>query len=85
MKGVRTNIRDTQMYQQLKADLVEHLWSKFGCDENNNWVRNVSFRLFSLTLLIFILKKKSMFKMFSFNMFYLINKFYLLFFLKTPN
>uniref|UniRef100_A0A0D3CV48 DDE Tnp4 domain-containing protein n=1 Tax=Brassica oleracea var. oleracea TaxID=109376 RepID=A0A0D3CV48_BRAOL len=36
MMGVRTRIRDRQMHQQLKHDLVEHLWSKFGCDESNN-------------------------------------------------
>ena len=36
MLGVRTRIRDRQMHQQLKADLVEHLWSKFGRDEDNN-------------------------------------------------
>uniref|UniRef100_A0A0D3ALG2 No apical meristem-associated C-terminal domain-containing protein n=1 Tax=Brassica oleracea var. oleracea TaxID=109376 RepID=A0A0D3ALG2_BRAOL len=36
MLGVRTRIRDRQMHQQLKADLVEHLWSKFGYDEDNN-------------------------------------------------
>ncbi|XP_009128548.2 putative nuclease HARBI1 [Brassica rapa] len=36
MMGVRTRIRDRQMHQQLKADLVEHLWSKFGRDEDNN-------------------------------------------------
>ena len=36
MMGVRTRIRDRQMHQQLKADLVEHLWSKFGGDEDDN-------------------------------------------------
>uniref|UniRef100_A0A0D3A5Z9 DDE Tnp4 domain-containing protein n=1 Tax=Brassica oleracea var. oleracea TaxID=109376 RepID=A0A0D3A5Z9_BRAOL len=36
MMGVRTRIRDRQMHEQLKADLVEHLWSKFGRDEDNN-------------------------------------------------
>ncbi|XP_048624466.1 uncharacterized protein LOC125592892 [Brassica napus] len=30
MMGVRTRIRDRQMHQQLKADLVEHIWRKFG-------------------------------------------------------
>uniref|UniRef100_A0A0D3AXG9 DDE Tnp4 domain-containing protein n=1 Tax=Brassica oleracea var. oleracea TaxID=109376 RepID=A0A0D3AXG9_BRAOL len=34
--GVRTRIRDRQMHQQLKHDLVEHLWTKFGRDEDNN-------------------------------------------------
>uniref|UniRef100_A0A0D3DMR9 DDE Tnp4 domain-containing protein n=1 Tax=Brassica oleracea var. oleracea TaxID=109376 RepID=A0A0D3DMR9_BRAOL len=36
MMSVRTTIRDRQMHQQLKADLVEHLWRKFGRDEDNN-------------------------------------------------
>uniref|UniRef100_A0A0D3AKR6 Uncharacterized protein n=1 Tax=Brassica oleracea var. oleracea TaxID=109376 RepID=A0A0D3AKR6_BRAOL len=36
MMGVRTRIRDRQMHQQLKDDLVEHLWLKFGRDEDNN-------------------------------------------------
>uniref|UniRef100_A0A0D3DML2 Myb-like domain-containing protein n=1 Tax=Brassica oleracea var. oleracea TaxID=109376 RepID=A0A0D3DML2_BRAOL len=36
MMSVRTRIRDRQMHQQLKADLVEHLWNKFGRDEDNN-------------------------------------------------
>ena len=36
MMGVRTRIRDRQMHQQFKVDLVEHLWSNFGCDEDNN-------------------------------------------------
>ncbi|CAN7014486.1 unnamed protein product [Brassica rapa subsp. trilocularis] len=36
MMGVRTRIRDRQMHEQLKADLVEHLWNKFGHDEDNN-------------------------------------------------
>uniref|UniRef100_A0A0D3CNV7 Uncharacterized protein n=1 Tax=Brassica oleracea var. oleracea TaxID=109376 RepID=A0A0D3CNV7_BRAOL len=36
MMGVRIRIRDRQMHQQLKHDLVEHLWSKFGRDEDNN-------------------------------------------------
>uniref|UniRef100_A0A0D3BK38 DDE Tnp4 domain-containing protein n=1 Tax=Brassica oleracea var. oleracea TaxID=109376 RepID=A0A0D3BK38_BRAOL len=30
MMGVRTRICDRQMHQQLKADLVEHIWRKFG-------------------------------------------------------
>ena len=33
--GARTRIRDRQMHQQLKTDLVEHIWRKFGCDEDN--------------------------------------------------
>uniref|UniRef100_A0A0D3E787 DDE Tnp4 domain-containing protein n=1 Tax=Brassica oleracea var. oleracea TaxID=109376 RepID=A0A0D3E787_BRAOL len=36
MMSVRTRIRDRQMHQQLKADLVEHIWRKFGRDEDNN-------------------------------------------------
>uniref|UniRef100_A0A0D3DZB6 Myb-like domain-containing protein n=1 Tax=Brassica oleracea var. oleracea TaxID=109376 RepID=A0A0D3DZB6_BRAOL len=36
MMGVRTRIRDKQMHQRLKADLVEHIWRKFGRDEDNN-------------------------------------------------
>uniref|UniRef100_A0A0D3EDX7 DDE Tnp4 domain-containing protein n=1 Tax=Brassica oleracea var. oleracea TaxID=109376 RepID=A0A0D3EDX7_BRAOL len=36
MMGVRTRIRDRQMHQQLKDDLVEHVWFKFGRDEDNN-------------------------------------------------
>ena len=27
----RTRIRDQPMHKQLKNDLVEHLWNKFGC------------------------------------------------------
>uniref|UniRef100_A0A0D3A8S5 DDE Tnp4 domain-containing protein n=1 Tax=Brassica oleracea var. oleracea TaxID=109376 RepID=A0A0D3A8S5_BRAOL len=30
MMGARTRIRDRLMHQQLKADLVEHIWRKFG-------------------------------------------------------
>uniref|UniRef100_A0A0D3B398 ENTH domain-containing protein n=1 Tax=Brassica oleracea var. oleracea TaxID=109376 RepID=A0A0D3B398_BRAOL len=36
MMDFRIRIRDRQMHEQLKADLVEHLWSKFGRDEDNN-------------------------------------------------
>ena len=36
MMGVRTRICDKQMHQQLKADLVEYIWRKFGRDEDNN-------------------------------------------------
>ena len=32
MMGVRTRIRA----RQLKDDLVEHIWHKFGRDEDNN-------------------------------------------------
>ena len=34
--GVRIRIRDKQADQQLKRDLVEHIWRKFGRDQNNN-------------------------------------------------
>uniref|UniRef100_A0A0D3CD62 Myb-like domain-containing protein n=1 Tax=Brassica oleracea var. oleracea TaxID=109376 RepID=A0A0D3CD62_BRAOL len=36
MMGVHSRIRDRQMHQQLKADLVEHIRRKFGRDEDNN-------------------------------------------------
>jgi len=36
MMGARTRIRDRQMHQQLKADLVEHIWRNFGRDADNN-------------------------------------------------
>ncbi|KAL0660795.1 hypothetical protein Bca4012_097632 [Brassica carinata] len=36
MMGVRTRIRDRQMHQQLKDDLVEHVLRKFGRDKGNN-------------------------------------------------
>uniref|UniRef100_A0A0D3BT71 DDE Tnp4 domain-containing protein n=1 Tax=Brassica oleracea var. oleracea TaxID=109376 RepID=A0A0D3BT71_BRAOL len=36
MMNVRTRIRDRHMHQQLKDDLVEHVWRKFGHDEDNN-------------------------------------------------
>ncbi|KAL0758411.1 hypothetical protein Bca101_074561 [Brassica carinata] len=36
MIGVRTRIRDRQIQQQLKADLVEHICCKFGRQEDNN-------------------------------------------------
>uniref|UniRef100_A0A0D3D638 Uncharacterized protein n=1 Tax=Brassica oleracea var. oleracea TaxID=109376 RepID=A0A0D3D638_BRAOL len=35
MMGVRTRIRDRQMHQQLKDDLIEHIWHKFGGDGDN--------------------------------------------------
>ena len=35
MMGVRTRIRDRQMHEQLKADLVEHVWRRFGHDADN--------------------------------------------------
>uniref|UniRef100_A0A0D3E0Y1 Nuclease HARBI1 n=1 Tax=Brassica oleracea var. oleracea TaxID=109376 RepID=A0A0D3E0Y1_BRAOL len=35
MMGVRTRIRDRKMHQQLKADLVEHIWRKFRRDGDN--------------------------------------------------
>ena len=36
MMGVRTRIRDRQIHQQLKNDFVEHIYRKFGGDEDNN-------------------------------------------------
>ena len=66
------------MHQQLKDDLVEHIWRKFGRDGDNYWAR-MFFQIIldyctSLYFYVFF-KKKSMFKMLSFNMFELINKF----------
>jgi len=34
MMDARTRIRDEPMHHQLKADLVEHIWRKFGSDED---------------------------------------------------
>uniref|UniRef100_A0A0D3A8S6 DDE Tnp4 domain-containing protein n=1 Tax=Brassica oleracea var. oleracea TaxID=109376 RepID=A0A0D3A8S6_BRAOL len=34
--GVRTRIRDRQAHEQLKGDLVEHIWRKLGSDQDNN-------------------------------------------------
>ncbi|KAL0742324.1 hypothetical protein Bca4012_083837 [Brassica carinata] len=34
--AVRTQIRDRQTHEQLKQDLVEHIWNKFGGNEDNN-------------------------------------------------
>uniref|UniRef100_A0A0D3BIG3 DDE Tnp4 domain-containing protein n=1 Tax=Brassica oleracea var. oleracea TaxID=109376 RepID=A0A0D3BIG3_BRAOL len=36
MMGARTRIRYRQMHQQLKVDLAEHIWRKFGRDADNN-------------------------------------------------
>ncbi|XP_018450842.2 uncharacterized protein LOC108822299 [Raphanus sativus] len=36
MMRMETTIRDGQMHQQLKADLVENIWRKFGHDGDNN-------------------------------------------------
>jgi len=36
MMDVRTRIRDRHVHQQLKADLVEHIWSTCGRDQDNN-------------------------------------------------
>uniref|UniRef100_A0A0D3C4T8 Uncharacterized protein n=1 Tax=Brassica oleracea var. oleracea TaxID=109376 RepID=A0A0D3C4T8_BRAOL len=36
MMGVRTRIHDTQRHQQLKHNLVEHIWRRYGGDEDNN-------------------------------------------------
>ncbi|XP_024012322.1 putative nuclease HARBI1 [Eutrema salsugineum] len=32
----RTRIRDTEVHYQLKEDLVNHIWEKFGDDEDSN-------------------------------------------------
>ena len=34
MMDARTRIRDGPMHHQPKADLVEHIWRKFGPDED---------------------------------------------------
>ena len=34
--GVRVRIRDKQAHQELKRDLVEHIWRKFGRDQDSN-------------------------------------------------
>ena len=52
MMGVRTTIRDPQMHQQLKDDLVEHLWRKEGHDDDA-WSSDASFKLFLFFLLVF--------------------------------
>uniref|UniRef100_A0A0D3AEU9 DDE Tnp4 domain-containing protein n=1 Tax=Brassica oleracea var. oleracea TaxID=109376 RepID=A0A0D3AEU9_BRAOL len=36
MMGARSRIRDQHKHQQLKADLVEHIWHKFGHNEDIN-------------------------------------------------
>ena len=36
MMDVRTRIHDRQMPQQVKVDLVEHVWRKFRRDEDDN-------------------------------------------------
>ena len=36
MMGVRTDIRDNPTHHQLKHDLVENIWRKFGDGEDNN-------------------------------------------------
>uniref|UniRef100_A0A0D3AUS5 DDE Tnp4 domain-containing protein n=1 Tax=Brassica oleracea var. oleracea TaxID=109376 RepID=A0A0D3AUS5_BRAOL len=36
MMDARRRIRNRQMHQQLKDDLVEHIWRRFGHDDDNN-------------------------------------------------
>ena len=36
MMGVRKRISDKKMNKSRKDDLVEHIWRKFGGDEDNN-------------------------------------------------
>ena len=54
MMGRRRQIRDPHTNQQLKKDLIQHLWHKFGRDEDNNWVWKFVFEFFSIIVLIFI-------------------------------
>lgn len=32
----RKEVRDSHTHQQLKKDLIEHIWDKFGHLQNNN-------------------------------------------------
>ena len=34
--GIRNRVRDRTMHRQLKADLVEHIWHKFGTPQDYN-------------------------------------------------
>ena len=34
MMSIRNRVRDKTIHQQLKADLVEHIWQKFGTNQN---------------------------------------------------
>ena len=53
--GVRIKICDKQAHQQLKRDLVEHIWRKFGRDQDdNNLNLDAAFKLLSFILVIFI-------------------------------
>ena len=36
MIGIRNQVCDRKMHQQLKADLVEHIWQKFGTTQDYN-------------------------------------------------
>ncbi|XP_020871008.1 putative nuclease HARBI1 [Arabidopsis lyrata subsp. lyrata] len=36
MMGMRNQLRDQNMHQQLKSDLVEHIWRKFRNNQQNN-------------------------------------------------
>ena len=36
MMEARNDIRDRQMHQQLKNDLVQNIWHKYGSSQDNN-------------------------------------------------
>ncbi|XP_023644418.1 uncharacterized protein LOC111832345, partial [Capsella rubella] len=36
MIGIRNQVRDKKIHEQLKSDLVEHIWHKFGNSQNFN-------------------------------------------------
>ncbi|CAL9227056.1 unnamed protein product [Arabidopsis halleri] len=36
MMGMRNQLRDQNIHQQLKSDLVEHIWRKFRNNQQNN-------------------------------------------------
>ena len=36
MMSIRNRVRDKQTHQQLKADLIENIWKKFGTNQDFN-------------------------------------------------
>ena len=61
MMGVRITIRNRQMHHQFKTDLVEHLWSKFGRDEDKQLSSKCLFQIilvYCTNIYFYILKKK---------------------------
>ena len=36
MMSIRNQVRDRTIHQRLKADLVEHIWEKFGTNQDFN-------------------------------------------------